>query len=472
MDDQQLKAKTAKAAQGLAGTPGGAQPKASTATGVSAEIVPVSSVDGVWASIDGRAEQALTRKFRPKGGAEKRGVISYNMTPPSSQGGMTVQASGGVDTLDASLWVIWGLESWRELRSRLKLYQSEAREDEGQKKSPKWQCPGGGWITVEPGGGKRGNVYYTWKADFDGGISLSFQDVQSPKAAGNVALHLGAVPLTVHGHQACWDRVYTIIESLGGEIIKSTTSRIDLCVDLVGVDVQEFTTLAASRQCLQEANKGTWFTYGEKYSGFRVGEKPMLRFYDKVKELERSDLKRHLMEQHRWRCVPEKAARAEFQLRRDWLRDNSVCTIEGPQECFRRLGNLAQYLTERWFVLCEKKPDKKNKNQKRAGVHPLWEQVKSAFQWTGQPTRQVSVREAAQPDLRTLFAMFDGVATSIAAARGESSLLEADPSAYLAKLAGERSGPKILEQVREKSAALRRLGFLDENNQPYEREIG
>jgi len=115
----------------------------------------------------------------------------------------------------------------------------------------------------------------------------------------------------------------------------------------------------------------------------------MLRIYDKVLELRktRNMLKQDLLERYRWGGPQERAARVEYQLRREALKQMGVNSV-GDYMRLRR--NVLHYLTSDWFRLVAEVPDQENHNVARTETHPLWVRVCEAFHnWAGQTTAGV-----------------------------------------------------------------------------------
>lgn len=315
--------------------------------------------------------------------------------PVSNRGGPSSQefGCGGVDTMDVSLWLAWDLATFGVVRNELQKSTEEARTPLGKKDIPTYETKDGDRFTVSATGGRAGEVFFAWQLRSEHGIVFQFQDRE--EATGdrpNGRVHFGAVPLINLGHRRCWEIALQLLEQFGARVRRNTLSRIDLALDIVGGEVGVYTRGLQDQRYLCRGQK--WETFAEqkgervtedlgetvyyrrdKFTGFRIGRGACLqRFYDKTEELKSHPLKRAAMEAQRWGCSPEQAARSEFQLRREKLKDKRF-NIDTVEDGFKSLPDLARYCWSEWYVQTVGRPDRKNKNQSRAKVAPCWRKL-------------------------------------------------------------------------------------------------
>lgn len=77
---------------------------------------------------------------------------------------------------------------------------------------------------------------------------------------------------------------------------------------------------------------------------------------------------------------------------------------------------MAEWFTVSWFRITEKRVDRANKNQSRAGVAKFWQQVQAKFaNWTGTALARVPKISIAVPDFKALKQQAVGCVASITA---------------------------------------------------------
>lgn len=228
-------------------------------------------------------------------------------------------------------------------------------------------------------------------------------------------------PFLAWGTGGVLEFIDTILRGLLIECWDLVPSRVDLCTDFAGVDVNEFFTPFFAGKVVNRSIKDVlyfeeiteWETFCERWTGatrerisdgerieerkrhsvhrryrkvtgFRVGggAGTMLRVYDKIAELVgRDDQKLDLMIHHRWGGEqPDAATRVEFQLTREALRERH--DVRNLEDLLYKLRSIADWLTMSWFRLTDEVPDERA--TQRFGPSELWQTVIDAFQaWTG-----------------------------------------------------------------------------------------
>jgi len=108
----------------------------------------------------------------------------------------------------------------------------------------------------------------------------------------------------------------------------------------------------------------------------------MVRVYDKRKETLNDLVKQQVMIEKRWGWkIPDAATRVEFELPRETLKR---WDCQSTEDVLRKIPQMVHWLCKEWFRLTEHVADRKNRNQGRAGLHPLWALVEECFaSWLG-----------------------------------------------------------------------------------------
>ena len=237
------------------------------------------------------------------------------------------------------------------------------------------------WPTGKPIGNS--GPYYAFVVEFEG-IVIMIQDRAAPKGdCPNVIVHIGGLVCLELGDLGALELVYDIIRHLGGEIEHVALSRVDLCVDMLGVGMDEF--MDATRE-ERFVTRGKYLRKIELFGNtLEFGRPPIvLQIYDKRAEVRAKQNARQqaLMVDRRWNgAMPAQAVRVEFRLGRTKLREFGIDT---PEDFYRKRRALVDYLCCDWFRFTVEPVDRQNTT--RAITLPLWTQVHEAFAaWAGQP---------------------------------------------------------------------------------------
>lgn len=293
---------------------------------------------------------------------------------------------GGEDTVRIGLLVDWG-DDWQALQYRLDQAKTAAQAEN----RAVLLLSGGYRYLVEPVGvslASGAGPFMRWLIR-DGGMAISIAKTAAPKGAlPNVWVDLGSLALIEWGgfqDDGLWSDIRQRIRALGGTIQRAILSRVDPCLDLVGVAVSTFTQLFRDRDYISRARKGREFEAsvyrdGRHDTGFTLGASGIrIRVYDKIAECKKDPLKFAALQTFRW-CdadgkprLPEAATRVEFQVRREELKTLGVDTVD---DWFEKRASVVRYLCEKWvrFTLPH---DERHTN--RAVVHPLWNRVLESF---------------------------------------------------------------------------------------------
>lgn len=300
--------------------------------------------------------------------------------------------TGGIDTLEVSLCVhfpedVWqGLErEWDEAKQRA-ADLVEAGADEKQSRWG-WASPEGDVLGVGSKGIK-GGFRAKWVLHWAGMTFLVSGRRSFKEGKPNLRVIIPSTPLMQRGSRRAWDDAHGVLKGMGGEVIDSVVSRVDVCVDLVGVGVGKFFAHFKRRAFISDAKR--WELYGEgrnfaKPESIYVGKQTRCRIYDKEKETRRDLGKREIMAQRRWGRMldeGEDATRVEFQIRREQLQEkHGIRTVE---QLYEKLPTLCEWCTGKFLRLCA--DGVTNNNHQRAQTAALWQRVADAFEaWAGTP---------------------------------------------------------------------------------------
>ena len=194
------------------------------------------------------------------------------------------------------------------------------------------------------------------------------------KLEGRTCLLWGAVE--------SYAKVQEVITALGGRVVSEKISRVDLCVDIPGLDVRELQEAVERGQFITRANhvKPQWDLARDQKTGFIAGKAPLyLTVYDKAAQLMGrggADYAQAMIDR-RWSGeAPKTATRVEFQCGRRWLLEQGVSSA---WDFFGLQGAIAEKLTQEWFRVTDQPVDRENRNQSRAKTLPLWVTVQAGF---------------------------------------------------------------------------------------------
>ena len=312
--------------------------------------------------------------------------INSDNNPPSTSHPSPWHAA--VDGTRLALEVVF--PGYPALRARLQAVKDSAgHKGETHSKGIEHAHFGPYLVRVWPSGtpiGKKG-PYFAFVIEY-GGIIIMIQDRAAPKnECPNVIVHIGGQVCLERGDLGALELAYDLIREMGGEIDQVKLSRIDFCVDMPGVGMDEFAAAANERRYVSRLkNHRGWESDGHTVL---FGKLPLqLEVYDKLAEVRasRNSRKPALMMARRWKGVmPAQAVRVEFRLWRDKLK---AFGIDTPEDFYRKRRTLIDYLCTQWFRFTTDPVDRLNTT--RAVTLPLWEQVHEAYAaWAGQPNGEV-----------------------------------------------------------------------------------
>lgn len=312
--------------------------------------------------------------------------------------------TGGEDWFTVNLYLIHpDFESFAE---RLDDAQREATLDSDEDKV----SFGDVTFRVASNGARQGDSskgsWMRWRLRGDNGFTLLLMNSdQSNGIQPNASIRVPSIPLMQKTAKAIWGDIQFIVDGMGAILENAKLSRVDPCVDLAGVDIEEFAAPFRNDWVVTKAKKrATYFQalpMGEYYSGskstgFTVGNsKQMVRVYEKLVEAKNSPEKLALLRANRWGCLPDHAVRVEFQLSRDALKNFGVDTVD---DWFAKRASICHRLTTKWFRLTSGPVDRKHAD--RSEMNDRWKEVVEAFQsWTGLPDGAVDLTALAKTEV-------------------------------------------------------------------------
>ena len=293
-----------------------------------------------------------------------------------------------VDRIHLALQVVFRV--YADLRTRLVAIQESAgHKGETHSKGIEYLQVGPYLVRVWPTGSRndRSGPFFKFVIEY-AGIVIMIQDRSAPNGdCPNVIVHIGGLVCLERGDLGALELAYDVIRHLGGEIDHVALSRIDFCVDMPDVGMDEFALAANERRYVSRLvrHRG-WESDGRTVL---FGKLPLqLEVYDKRAEVlsKQNARQRALMLDRRWNgVIPRQAVRVEFRLGRAKLREFGIDT---PEDFYRKRRTLIDYLCTQWFKFTIGPVDRQNTT--RAITLPLWTQVHEAFAaWAGQPNGEI-----------------------------------------------------------------------------------
>lgn len=283
--------------------------------------------------------------------------------------------------------------------------------------------------------------YYPYVLE-ENGIRYLFtkKSLTQEQNSGNCRVLIGSLPLMKWGSETCIDSVCSAVSVLGGYIITCTLSRVDLCIDLPEIKVDDMQRAIEDARfvCRGRAKSAHFISEGIpiqtnraglKRTGFSIGKSHIVfRAYDKIEESKFNEDKRIVLIQNRWNDkLPEHATRCEFELKRDGLRKmffpgicESIRTWEDYVKCRKMIS---EYLTKDWIRLYAKDFDRTHTARlDEDDLLPVWNKVIKTFNEVyseNQDMRKIQIcKEQPRPERQRLKQQATGCLLSALATKG------------------------------------------------------
>lgn len=367
------------------------------------------------------------------GAAEQNRGVTISNTPPQNlhelpadpAAALEDRLTGGEDWFELMLYLRWDPARLEEVSEHLDAVKESVAEGKGDGWTHSLPGSGGLW-KVEPHGCRLGDArkgpILRWKFSRDGIVFGLTRRPDPHKTLPSGFVRMTGDVLIAHGDaQALWLQVKEWFREMGAEVVTAKVSRVDMCVDLPNVRVEDFvdayhadqfiTRTKRSRQHAKHVDHGAQditledeedaektipveaYRSGRKWTGLRFGAGTQCRIYDKLAEC-RDLAKRAWLAKRRWGGMPDDATRVEFQLRRSFLTaekckpeddgklDRPV--IDTVEDYFAHRAELADYLCSKWLKFFE--PGFDPRQPSRGTTLAIWQRVAEDFKtWTGDP---------------------------------------------------------------------------------------
>lgn len=337
---------------------------------------------------------------------------------PISKGVANVHPiQGGEDTVEVALYVSWN-EQWEQVRDFLQLRKDDAQEHGGNRGF----FMRGGWMfeVLPSGAGSRSGMVASYVVKV-AGLQFKLTRSQSPSGPSpNASVRIGSMALMTLGIEKCWQQVKDIIRLFGGTLLQNKLSRVDSCIDMPEVRMEEFATPFLKKQYVCRSRYTNFYRDGNEVNSLSIGKEPRCRIYDKVLEVNaRSDAdKFYTLVSNRWNnTYPSTSARVEWQIRRNTIKELGIDSVEDWLE--KRAG-VINYLFG-WLRLVDTEGrDFDRRNPDRYKTLPIWETAHQAFlSWANSSVVEISRKKTISNDAspKLLRDMIGGCALSLMAKR-------------------------------------------------------
>jgi len=248
-----------------------------------------------------------------------------------------------LDTLHYGLFVSWPSDtSFFD-----KLTEAQQRSQETEKRIPvQFNTPD--LFLVHPGG-KRGG--YKWHISA-GDHHIFFSKHKALGETPNTFVEIGSLSCWSPGYLPSVHTVQSFINNIGGKVIQSKVNRLDMAVDMVGIDFLDTKILDLSRW-IKKAKKFGNYGSGTEYNSIDIGKggQISIRVYDKKAELVNQQAKKKFFYDHYGLAPDDKTTpilRVEAQIRKKWAKRFGFNTIE---DIPFHLAGAWKYITNDWFRL-------------------------------------------------------------------------------------------------------------------------
>lgn len=318
----------------------------------------------------------------------------------------------GVDTLDVGLCV--GSYKLSDAEINAMRYAKEQAQQAGdcRDKADNLIRLYGQEFEVQAGGNSR----HEFKLRNDDMIVSLCLDANGGKHYPEIKVHYSSAMLWREGVHKAWDDTKNWVRQWA-EVTENKISRVDLCSDVesplpkLSHDFREVNGKAITRNRYVSVTRHNSGLVESGYS-FGSGSPARCRVYDKELEIQRQSHKEwfhDLWREAGWQGGP--VTRVEFQMRRKFLKDRGINTME---QLLERQSDIWQYLTGEWLVLCV--PSNTDTNKSRWSIKPFWKLVQRGTDLFGKFVE--CVRRVAQviPKIDQLEKQALGVLATIGAA--------------------------------------------------------
>jgi len=280
---------------------------------------------------------------------------------------------GAIDWLEMTIFGSWHLPIAEPVFKKLHKARDRRAEDESK-----------GWVELPEGDAVRVRATGKPRGRFFGlvietqGIEIGLRYSSGPEDVAAYIIVNGMVCTQIGASEAVY-RARAILVSIGLRETRNTVSRIDLCCDLVGVDMKQFGQLWSARSFRSRPDYESPHINRGKIESIYFGRGLQCRIYDKLAELriKNDDTKKALLARRWENDDPQFVTRVEFQLRREHIKERfGLATLE---EVLPALATIAEYLTGKWLRFLVEPPKTNTRKQDTERVHDVWHRVQRGF---------------------------------------------------------------------------------------------
>lgn len=331
---------------------------------------------------EGDDSSRASRGITPSMSSLEEIILTAGGDPPSSRFSQTVPSSpddwtGSLDWVEVRGRIDWSGKSGARFAMLLAAYE-KAREDREDQELTLGERE----VFMSPDGMGRGRApRMTYKLLW-GEVTIAFADRESDKRQNaNFYCCVPGKACLIRGAINALEDVHKVIEFLGGTIVEEWFQRLDLCVDLPGVEfLRDFYPSISAGHFLTTAK--TWGPHDGPNgpTGFSVySANLLLRFYNKLFLVNKKPDEEVLqfMKAKRWGGeIPPCATRIELEIRRAAQHRYGLETVA---ETLQRIPDIVAKLLGigpyPYFRLLDAAVDRVNKHQSRVADLPLWASV-------------------------------------------------------------------------------------------------
>lgn len=258
------------------------------------------------------------------------------------------------------------------------------------------------------------------------------------------------------------DLVHAMLDEMGGGITDSWLRRIDFCLDVPELSLDEWLLPAFSNeQFLTSAQRWNAWSGKQGCSGFTVGnpKSVSLNVYDKLRHTQKqSEAYQQGMQENRWGGrIPSAATRLEYQVRKPWLGQFGLNQSEDILICQSSIvARLTETTNRPFFAMTTDRVDRKNRHQSRSTRHPEWANLMGTFrQLIGTPGEPLKKIDRGRFNHARACQMLVGFATTAAANAGAYFETSTELGAFVAEIIAEAGygEERIKEILHRKSLA-------------------
>lgn len=419
--------------------------------------------------VSSEAKTAATRRPEPRSETSSHSSVACSsITLPlnSQMRGMTTNVEQEWDHINGVTGIDWfqlaSCVVWDEKKSAVWFAKlRDAKTAAQQIRQPVLLQIGDERFRVQPSGQGSGQ-------DAHKEITLSWREVQiglsernrATRQLSNASLVVSGKPCLVTGWADAWSCFRRVVEDLGGQIVDEWLRRLDICIDVVGLDFAEtLYPLLRERQFITRCRRRKYDEEGDRATSFSVGKSSRLRvlIYDKLLECRTNQdaVYGQAMIQRRWGGrIPLSASRVEWQMGRPWLKQFG---LDQSDSILDRLSDLYAKLTDETggaFRITDRVPDRANQHQSRGESHPAWRRIVAIGRETmGNATQPLVRLDRSNLDESRAIKQVAGLITSIADRAGIVCLSAADAQRILVEtLRRHKIGDYEIAQSYERKA--------------------